>query len=29
VPSSVSSFYTVGVDLGLLDRRDIVAIEED
>ena len=29
VPSSVSSFYTVGVDLGLVDCRDIVAIEGD
>ena len=28
VPSSVSSFYTVGIDLGLINPSDIVAFEE-
>ena len=28
VPSSVSSFYTVGIDLGLINPSDIVALEE-
>ena len=28
VPSSVSSFYTVGIDLGLINPNDIVAFEE-
>ncbi len=28
VPSSVSSFYTIGIDLGLINPSDIVAFEE-
>ena len=28
VPSSVSSFYTVGIGLGLIDPSDIVALED-
>jgi hypothetical protein len=28
VPSSVSSFYTVGIDLGLINPSDIVTLEE-
>ena len=28
VPSSVSSFYTVGIDLGLIDPGDTVAFEQ-
>lgn len=28
VPSSISSFYTVGIDLGLINLSDIVAFEE-
>ena len=28
VPSSVSSFYTIGIDMGLINPSDIVAFEE-